>query len=83
MPAKVTTPRTADAHNSTETQSPDTEAADAALAYDAWFRSEVEAAVRKADDPNAVWISQEEVKRDFATRRAEWARKAKSKVSSQ
>ncbi|MGD0796121.1 MAG: hypothetical protein ABR910_00225 [Acidobacteriaceae bacterium] len=83
MPAKATTPRTAGAQQLTEIEASDTAATDAALAYDAWFRAEVEAGLREADDPNTVWVSQEEVKREFAARRAEWARKAKSKVSSQ
>ncbi|HXE06926.1 MAG TPA: hypothetical protein VN612_03440 [Acidobacteriaceae bacterium] len=50
----------------------DAAANDAALAYDAWFRSEVEEALREADDPNTVWIPQEEVERRSAERRAKW-----------
>jgi DNA-damage-inducible protein J len=44
--------------------------------YNDWFVSEVEAAVREADDPNCVWVSNEEVKRRMALRRAEWAKRA-------
>ena len=47
-----------------------------AAAYDAWFRREVEEALRRADDPDAEWLSQEEVQRLMATRRAEWAASA-------
>jgi hypothetical protein len=82
MSAKATTPGTADTHDLTEIEAPDTEAADAALAYDAWFRSEVEAGLREADDPNTVWYTQEEVKREMASRRAEWARRAREQASS-
>ena len=32
--------------------------------YDAWFIAEVEHALREADDPNAVWIDNDEVERD-------------------
>ena len=44
----------------------------AAAAHDAWFRREVEEALRKADEPGAVWVSQEEVERLMADRRAQW-----------
>ena len=59
---------------------PETAQADAASVHDAWFRAEVEAAVREADDPNTVWVSNEEVKRRFALRRAEWAKEAAKKA---
>jgi addiction module RelB/DinJ family antitoxin len=39
--------------------------------YDDWFRSEVEVAIREADDPNCVWIPHEEVSRKSATLRAD------------
>jgi hypothetical protein len=60
MPAKSTIPI-------------DTEVAqaDAAAAHDAWFRSEVEAGLREADDPNCVWIPHEEINRRCAVLRAE------------
>jgi predicted transcriptional regulator len=29
--------------------------------YDAWFLAEMEEGVREADDPNTVWITQEEM----------------------
>jgi chitodextrinase len=60
------------ANTATSPESTDTEAADAALAYDAWFRSEVEAGLREADDPNTVWYTQEQVEQESAKRRAEW-----------
>jgi antitoxin component of RelBE/YafQ-DinJ toxin-antitoxin module len=40
--------------------------------YDAWFRAEVEEALREADDPNTVWIPHEEVMRRSAERRVKW-----------
>lgn len=43
-----------------------------ASAHDAWFRAEVEQALREADDPNAVWMSNDEVKRQSARSRAKW-----------
>jgi hypothetical protein len=75
MPTKAITP--------THPEPAESEAAsDAALAYDAWFRSEVEAGIREADDPNAVWVSNEEVNREMSLRRAEWLRRAKEKAPS-
>jgi len=61
MPAKSTIPI-------------DTEVAqaDAAAAHDAWFRSEVEAGLREADDPSTVWVTNEEVDEQSAQRRAQW-----------
>ena len=68
MPAKPSTPPEVD-----------TAEQDHAAAYDAWFRSEVEAGIREADDPNCVWISNEEVKRRMATLREEWASRIPAK----
>jgi hypothetical protein len=39
---------------------------------DAWFRREVENAVREADDPNVQWHSQAEVKRQSQIKQAAW-----------
>jgi hypothetical protein len=47
-----------------------------AAAHDAWFRAEVRQAIREADDPNAVWISQEDVERESAEREAAWLAQA-------
>ncbi len=52
--------------------------AHAAAEHDAWFRAEVEQAIREADAPNAVWISNEEVEHKSEIRRAEWLRSAAS-----
>jgi hypothetical protein len=41
-------------------------------AYDAWFRSEIEDAIREADDPDAEWIINEAVKQESAELRAKW-----------
>jgi hypothetical protein len=49
-----------------------TEKSDAALAYDAWFRSEVEEAIREVDAPNAVWVSNEEVEREALEQEDRW-----------
>ena len=38
--------------------------------YDEWFASEVEAAVKEADDPSTEWISNDEAKEDWAKFRA-------------
>jgi hypothetical protein len=72
MPTRATTPATTDQDEPTGIESSDTQAADAALAYDAWFRSEVEAGLREADDPNTVWVSNEEVERETGEQRARW-----------
>lgn len=41
-----------------------------AAAYDAWFRAEVEAGIKEADDPNTEWISNEEAEADWEKQRA-------------
>lgn len=51
-----------------------------AAVHDAWFRQEVERAVREADGPNAEWDSQAEVKRQSAIKRAAWRSKSISSV---
>jgi len=43
-----------------------------AAIHDAWFREQVEQAVKEASDPAAIWDSQAEVKRQSAAKRAEW-----------
>ena len=43
--------------------------------HDAWFRAEVRKAIKIADDPTTVWISNDEVKRQMAPLRLEWQRK--------
>ena len=47
-----------------------------AAAHDAWFRTEVEQALREADEPATQWISQGEAKRQSAGRREKWQAKA-------
>ena len=49
-----------------------------AAVHDAWFRREVERAVQEADDPNAKWDSQAEVKRQSVIKRAAWRSKSTS-----
>ncbi len=50
--------------------------------YDDWFVSEVEAAVREADDPNCVWISHEEVGRRSAALRADLLKRLEARKAS-
>jgi len=40
-------------------------------AHDRWFREQVEASLRLADSPDAVWVSHDDVKARRAKRRAE------------
>ena len=44
--------------------------------HDAWFRAEVEQAMREAADPNAEWIPHEQVKAEWEVRKAELLRRA-------
>jgi hypothetical protein len=46
--------------------------ADRDAAYDAWFRAQVEEAVRVADDPNTVWSTHEDVARRGKERIRRW-----------
>jgi hypothetical protein len=43
-----------------------------AAAYDAWFRAEIKQALKEADDPNTVWVTNDEIKAESAGRRAKW-----------
>ena len=43
-----------------------------AAAYDKWFRAQVEQSLQQANDPNTVWLSNEEVVAASAKRRAAW-----------
>ena len=45
--------------------------ADQADDYDQWFLAQVELAIQEADDPAAVWVSDEEARAMFAKKRAE------------
>lgn len=45
-------------------------------AYDQWFRAEVERAIAVADDPRTAWVSNDQVKAEFARRRAELRKRA-------
>jgi predicted transcriptional regulator len=47
-----------------------------AAAHDAWFRAEVEEGLREADDPSIQPIPDEDVRAEFAARRAAALRKA-------
>ncbi len=50
--------------------------ADEADGYDAWFRAEIERSLREADSPDAVWVSQEDVRQESAVRRSAWLNRA-------
>jgi predicted transcriptional regulator len=41
------------------------------VAHEAWFRAEVEQAIREADDPAAEWVPHDMVKQDMARERAQ------------
>ncbi len=53
-----------------------------AAAHDKWFRAQVEQALQEADDPNTVWLSNEEVKAYSATRRSGWLKRAQQAAGS-
>lgn len=44
-----------------------------AAAYDNWFREQVGEAIREADDPATVWVSNASAKKGWAKKRAELA----------
>jgi predicted transcriptional regulator len=39
--------------------------------HDAWFRVEVEEALRESEDPNAEWVSNEQTEAEWEVRKAE------------
>ncbi len=41
--------------------------------HDKWFREQVEDAIHEADDPNTVWVSNEDAQKDWAEKRAKLA----------
>lgn len=41
-----------------------------AASHDAWFRAQVEEALREADDPDTAWMAHEDVTADMAMQRA-------------
>ena len=44
-----------------------------AATHNKWFREQVEEAVQLADDPNTVWVSNEDAKKEWAEKRAKLA----------
>ncbi len=42
-----------------------------AATHDKWFREQVEKGLRAADSPDAVWVSNEDARKDWASLRAE------------
>jgi len=49
-----------------------------AAAHDAWFRSQVEAGIKEADDPSTQWVSHDDVMDRLAKRRAKYAKALKT-----
>lgn len=49
-----------------------------AAAYDAWFRAQVDAGIKEADDPATQWVSHEDVMERLAKRRARYAKDLKA-----
>lgn len=49
--------------------------------HDKWFRSQIEEGIQQANDPNTVWVSDDEVRTVSTKRRAEWAKQAKGRVA--
>ena len=47
--------------------------------HDAWFRAEVEQAMREADDPSTRRVSEEDVRTSWRRQRAELAKRAAGK----
>lgn len=43
--------------------------------YDKWFDTEIEAAIKEADDPNTEWVSHDEVRKDWEKQRASLVRR--------
>ncbi len=46
--------------------------------YDAWFIAEVEEGLREADDPDTVWITQEEVEANMERQRQSFLARIKA-----
>ena len=49
--------------------------------HDKWFRDQVEEGIRQADDPNAVWVSNDEVMAMGSKFREKWAKQADGRVA--
>lgn len=49
-----------------------------AAAHDAWFKAEVEQALKEADDPATQWVSHEAVMTKLAKRRAKYTKAIKA-----
>ena len=41
------------------------------MTHDDWFEQKIKEAIRESDDPNTVWISQDEIIKSSKKRRAE------------
>ena len=49
-----------------------------AAAYNKWFLEQVDEGLREADHPATVWVSHEEVKKEFAAKRLELEQRIKA-----
>jgi hypothetical protein len=47
--------------------------------YEAWFREEVQRAVKEADDPAAKWLTNEEAERMTADHFANWRKRTRQR----
>ena len=52
-----------------------------AVDHDKWFREQVEIGLKEADDPNTVWVSNEDVMAMSVKRRAAWAKQAEGRAA--
>lgn len=52
-----------------------------AAEHDKWFRDQVEEGIRQANDPNTVWVPNDEVKAMSVKHRAEWAKQAQGRAA--
>jgi fido (protein-threonine AMPylation protein) len=48
------------------------DSASEAVSHDKWFREQVEQGIKEADDPNTLWLSNDEAEARAAERRARW-----------
>ncbi len=49
-----------------------------AAAYEKWFNAEIDQAIKEADDPATIWISNTDVKAESARRREAWLKQAQA-----
>lgn len=52
-----------------------------AVDHDAWFREQVAQGIAEADDPSTVWVSHEDAKSSWASKRAELLKRAEGNAA--